>query len=150
MASLPESPETLHAGELEIRPGEGLARAGGQALVLSVREFQLLVAMARRIGAISSREELYASVWGGELRPGDRSVDVYVSKLRGKLEVAMPDRSFIHTHPGFGYRFQPQPQPSRVIVARSPSTTAKAKAAPGDRGKDERHSQDLYIGTAGC
>jgi DNA-binding response OmpR family regulator len=36
-------------------------------------------------------------------------VDVYVSKLRTKLEAAMPDRRFIHTHPGFGYRFQPQP-----------------------------------------
>ncbi|HEY3828708.1 MAG TPA: helix-turn-helix domain-containing protein [Solirubrobacteraceae bacterium] len=45
---------------------------------------------------------------GSELRPGDRSVDVYVSKLRTKLEAAMPDRRFIHTHPGFGYRFQPQ------------------------------------------
>ena len=81
--------------------------ATGQALTLSVREFELLVAMARRPGAIVTREELYATVWGGELRHGDRSVDVYVSKLRGKLEAAMPDRRFIHTHPGFGYRFQP-------------------------------------------
>jgi DNA-binding response OmpR family regulator len=42
------------------------------------------------------------------LRPGDRSVDVYVSKLRAKLEAAAPGRRYIHTHPGFGYRFQPQ------------------------------------------
>ena len=83
--------------------------ASGRALTLSVREFELLVAMARRMGAVITREELYDTVWGGELRAGDRSVDVYVSKLRGKLEAAMPDRSFIHTHPGFGYRFQPQP-----------------------------------------
>jgi DNA-binding response OmpR family regulator len=101
--------DTLYAGELEIRPGEGLALATGQVLRLSVREFGLLVAMARRLGAILTREELYSTVWGGELRAGDRSVDVYVSKLRTKLEVAMPDRRFIHTHPGFGYRFQPQP-----------------------------------------
>lgn len=106
-----ESGDVLYAGELEIRPGEGLALATGQALTLSVREFGLLVAMARRIGAILSREELYRAVWGGELRTGDRSVDVYVSKLRTKLEAAMPDRRFIHTHPGFGYRFQPQPWP---------------------------------------
>jgi DNA-binding response OmpR family regulator len=100
---------TLYVGELEIRVDEGLVLATGRALKLSVREFELLVAMARRAGAIVTREELYSTVWGGELRAGDRSVDVYVSKLRTKLEAAMPDRRFIHTHPGFGYRFQPQP-----------------------------------------
>jgi DNA-binding response OmpR family regulator len=103
------SASTLHAGELEIRLGEGLVLATGHALTLSVREFELLVALAHRAGAIVTRAELYGTVWGGELRAGDRSVDVYVSKLRGKLEEAMPDRRFIHTHPGFGYRFQPQP-----------------------------------------
>lgn len=105
----PDSSSTLYAGELEIRLGEGLVLATGRALTLSVREFELLVALARRAGAIVTRDELYASVWGGQLRAGDRSVDVYVSKLRNKLEEAMPDRRFIHTHPGFGYRFQPQP-----------------------------------------
>lgn len=101
--------EVLYAGELEIRTGEGLVLATGRALTLSVREFGLLVAMVKRSGAIVTREELYEVVWGRELRAGDRSVDVYVSKLRTKLEAAMPDRRFIHTHPGFGYRFQPQP-----------------------------------------
>jgi len=107
--SLDRSADVLYAGELEIRPDEGLVLATGRALTLSVREFELLVAMARHIGAIVSREDLYRTVWGGSLRAGDRSVDVYVSKLRGKLEAALPDRQFIHTHPGFGYRFQPQP-----------------------------------------
>ena len=109
MAGASENTSTLYAGELEIRLGEGLVLATGRALTLSVREFELLAALARHAGAIVTREALYAEVWGGELRPGDRSVDVYVSKLRGKLESAMPDRRFIHTHPGFGYRFQPQP-----------------------------------------
>jgi DNA-binding response OmpR family regulator len=112
-----ENGSTLYAGELEIRPTEGLVLATGRALTLSVREFKLLVAMAERIGAIVTREELYAIVWGRELRSGDRSVDVYVSKLRAKLEAAMPDRRFIHTHPGFGYRFQPQPSRNVHIKA---------------------------------
>jgi DNA-binding response OmpR family regulator len=99
----------LHSGELEIRLGEGLVLAGGRALMLSVREFELLAELVRRSGGIVSRRDLYGAVWGGALREGDRSVDVYVSKLRSKLEAAMPDRRFIHTHPGFGYRFQAQP-----------------------------------------
>jgi DNA-binding response OmpR family regulator len=111
VAAHPESTDLsgiLYAGELEIRPDEGLVLATGRALTLSVREFELLVALARRSGAIITREELYRTVWGSELRLGDRSVDVYVSKLRSKLESALPDRRFIHTHPGFGYRFQPE------------------------------------------
>jgi DNA-binding response OmpR family regulator len=111
VAAFPESteePGTIYAGELEIRPEEGLVLATGRPLTLSVREFELLVAMARRVGAIITREELYRTVWDSELRLGDRSVDVYVSKLRSKLEAALPGRRFIHTHPGFGYRFQPE------------------------------------------
>lgn len=127
MAAYPESTDvptdtlvqadTLYAGELEIRPEEGLVLATGQPLMLSVREFEVLVAMARRLGAIITRDELYSTVWGGTQRPGDRSVDVYVSKLRSKLETALPDRRFIHTHPGFGYRFQPQPSRNVHIEA---------------------------------
>lgn len=99
---------TIVLEDFEIRLSEGLVLAGGKVLTLSVREFQLLVAMVERNGAILRRSELCQAVWNRELRPGDRSVDVYVSKLRSKLEAAAPGRQFIHTHPGFGYRFQPQ------------------------------------------
>jgi DNA-binding response OmpR family regulator len=100
--------EVLTAGDLEIRPAEHLARARGRALTLSVRELELLAALARREGRIVPREELYETVWGGPLRTQDRSVDVYVHKLRTKLTVALPEWGFIHTHFGFGYRFQPE------------------------------------------
>lgn len=96
----------LQAGGLEIRPADGLVLATGRPLVFSVREFELLVALVRREGTIATREELYGEAWQTELKPGDRSVDVYVSRLRRKLEDAMPGSRYIHTHPGFGYRFQ--------------------------------------------
>jgi DNA-binding response OmpR family regulator len=96
--------ELVRVGELEIRPRQGLALARGHALTLSVREFDLLVALASHAGRIVSREELYRQAWGAALRDGDRSCDVYVHKLRAKLERALPGQRFIHTHVGFGYR----------------------------------------------
>jgi DNA-binding response OmpR family regulator len=104
----PQSPGVLQVGALEIRPGEGLVTAGGRALTLSVREFGLLVALARNSGAIVRRDDLYREVWGRRRR-GDRSIDVYVHKLRAKLEEAVPATRFIHTHVGFGYRLAPEP-----------------------------------------
>ena len=100
--------EVIRAGELEIRPSEYLAVAGGRALTLSLRELELLAALARREGRIVPREELYKTVWGAPMRADDRSVDVYVHKLRSKLAEALPEWRFIHTHFGFGYRFQPE------------------------------------------
>ncbi len=98
----------MQIGVLEIRPSEGLAIAGGRALRLSVREFGLLVELARSAGRIVRREDLYERVWGAPLRHGDRTIDVYVRKLRVKLERALPEWTFIHTHVGFGYRFAPE------------------------------------------
>ena len=102
--------------------------AGGQVITLSVREFQLLRAMVENAGGIVRREELCRAVWGRDLRPGDRSVDVYVSKLRHKLEAAAPGRQFIHTHPGFGYRFQPQLS-RKIDTAATPSPETAEQAA---------------------
>ncbi len=95
--------------DLEIRPADFLALARGRALQLSVRELELLTEMARLQGRVVQREELYERVWGGPLRDDDRSVDVYVHKLRGKLTRALPEWRYIHTHFGLGYRFSPEP-----------------------------------------
>lgn len=101
--------DVIQAGELEVRVADALVLAAGRPLNLSVREYGLLVALARRAPRIVSRDELSAAVWGNPLRDGDRSVDVYVHKLRAKLEQALPGWQFIHTHVGFGYRFDAAP-----------------------------------------
>jgi DNA-binding response OmpR family regulator len=98
------SRETLEIGPLEILPEEHLARAEGRPLMLSIRELRLLTELGRRADRIMPREELFGLVWGHEMRHGDRSVDVYVRKLRVKLGEALPAWRFIHTHFGFGYR----------------------------------------------
>src|SRR5829696_2258889 len=75
----------LRVGLIEIRPEEFVALCGGRRLTLAPRELALLTELARRNGRIVSREELYTSVWGRPFRREDRSVDVYVRKLRAKL-----------------------------------------------------------------
>ena len=63
----------------------------------------------RRADRIVSRQELYSAVWQAPFRASQRSVDVYVRKLRFKLEEALPGRRFIHAHVAFGYRLSSRP-----------------------------------------
>src|SRR5258707_14549137 len=107
-ATTRSSSEIIEVGPLQILPEEHLARANGRVLVLSIRELRLLTELGRRADRIMPREELFRLVWGREMRAGDRSVDVYVRKLRVKLEQALPGWRFIHTHFGFGYRLAPE------------------------------------------
>jgi DNA-binding response OmpR family regulator len=100
--------EVIRSSDLEIRPAESVALANGELLPLTVRELAVLVALAQREGRVVSRDELTTAVWGKPYRRGDRSVDVYVAKLRLKLERALPGSRYIHTHFGFGYRFTPE------------------------------------------
>ena len=101
--------EEIRAGNLVIRPSEFLVHVEGRPLAVTVRELSLLTALARRSGRVVPREELYSVVWAQPYRRCERSVDVYVGKLRQKLDDASPGWRYIHTHFGFGYRFDPQP-----------------------------------------
>lgn len=92
---------------LEIRPEEHAALVDGKPLSLTMRELQLLATLAANPQRILTRAELYAEVWGREPRSDDRSVDVYVSRLRSKLSEALPGKHLIYTHSGIGYRFSP-------------------------------------------
>ena len=94
-------------GRLEIRPEEHAALVDGRPLSLTMRELQLLVTFASHPQRIMTREELFTEIWGSRPRHDDRSVDVYVSRLRAKLGEALPEKRLIHTHNGIGYRFSP-------------------------------------------
>jgi DNA-binding response OmpR family regulator len=97
----------LAAGRLQIRPAEHAALVDGRPLSLTMRELQLLVTLASHPQRIMTRDELFTEVWGSRPRRDDRSVDVYVSRLRAKLGKALPELRLIHTHNGIGYRFSP-------------------------------------------
>jgi DNA-binding response OmpR family regulator len=92
-------------GNLEIRPEEIQVLADGRRVGFTVREFQVFMVLAEREDRVVRRAEIYDRVWGGEMKRRDRSVDVFVRKLRKKLALASPDWVYIHTHFGVGYRF---------------------------------------------
>ncbi len=117
-----ESP--LRVGQLEIRPDEYVALCDGRPLDLAPRELALLTELARRSGRIVSREELFDAVWKRPFRPDDRSVDVYVRKLRAKLARVNPETNFIHTHFGFGYRLEAEPSSGLSQLLHNNVTTA--------------------------
>jgi DNA-binding response OmpR family regulator len=97
------------AGELEIRGDRFQAFVDGDSVDLTRREFELIELLAASEGRVLEREEIYQRVWGYTMARGDRSVDVFVRKLRQKLEKASPDWRYIHTHFGVGYRFAAEP-----------------------------------------
>ncbi|HEU5063218.1 MAG TPA: response regulator transcription factor [Solirubrobacterales bacterium] len=99
----------LAAGELDIRPDRFQAFVGDEALDLTRREFELLYLLAEDRGQVLEREQIYQRVWGYAMAHGDRSVDVFIRKLRKKLEDHSPSWTYIHTHFGIGYRFDPEP-----------------------------------------
>jgi DNA-binding response OmpR family regulator len=95
----------LQAGDVEIRADQFQAFVGGRSIDLTRREFELIELLSSAEGRVLEREEIYERVWGYAMARGDRSVDVFVRKLRQKLEAASPDWRYIHTHFGVGYRF---------------------------------------------
>ncbi len=102
---LPVEEEAIIAGELVVRPDRFDAYVGAEPAGLSRKEYELLYQLASVGGRVLEREEIYQRVWGYLMVRGDRSVDVFVRKLRTKLERASPGWRYVHTHFGVGYRF---------------------------------------------
>ena len=88
----------VYAGRLEIRPADHAALVDGRPLTLTVRELQLLTELAQNAERVMTREELYARVWHRSYQKSDRSVDVYVGRLRTKLGPGA-SRAPLHPHP---------------------------------------------------
>jgi DNA-binding response OmpR family regulator len=101
--------EIVVAGELEVRADQFQAFVGGRSADLTRREFELIQLLSGSAGQVLPREEIYERVWGYAMVHGDRSVDVFVRKVRQKLERVSPGWRYIHTHFGIGYRFAPEP-----------------------------------------
>jgi DNA-binding response OmpR family regulator len=101
---MPELDASITVGEITIRPDLYQAYANEASLELTAREFEILQLLAQS-DRVLRREEIYERVWGYAMAHGDRSVDVFVRKLRQKLRAASPQWSYIHTHFGVGYRF---------------------------------------------
>jgi DNA-binding response OmpR family regulator len=98
----------MRCANLEIRASGSQALAAGRPIDLTARELQLLLALAERRNRVVSRADLYEIVWRRRMAYRDRSVDVFVRKLRLKLGEAAPAWIYIHTHFGIGYRFSPE------------------------------------------
>jgi DNA-binding response OmpR family regulator len=130
-----EERSPIHAGEVEIRADRFQAYVDGASVDLTRREFELIELLAGAEGRVLEREEIYQRVWGYAMARGDRSVDVFVRKLRQKLEKASPDWRYIHTHFGVGYRFSPEPVEGTAAAAAvaapvDGATSAVAGSAP--------------------
>lgn len=115
----------LVTGELEFRIDRYEVIAAGRQVDLTKREYELLLLLARSDGRVLPREDIYQRVWGYAMARGDRSVDVFVRKLRHKLEAASPNWRYIHTHFGIGYRFDAEATVASAQPVQPATTTTE-------------------------
>ncbi|MGW1991425.1 response regulator transcription factor [Embleya sp. NPDC001921] len=99
----PERPVVLAAGDLSLDPASKRVRRGETAITLTGREFSLLEFLLRRRGQGLSKREILQHVWGDDFVGASNLVEVYVGRLRNKLDRPF-DRAAIETVPGSGYR----------------------------------------------
>lgn len=96
--------ETIRLGDLVVDPRSREVTVGGGSVELTRKEFDLLLALARRPGAVVSKRELLAEVWGMPWGGGDRTVDVHLSWLRRKLGETAAAPRYLHSVRGVGVK----------------------------------------------
>ena len=107
-AQSPDRGEHIEIEELIIDPANVQAFVDGRSAELTLTEFRLLHALALERGRVVSREELMQRIWGRRQRYRDRTVDVFVRKLRDKIDRQSSHHTFIHTRHGVGYKLEAQ------------------------------------------
>jgi DNA-binding response OmpR family regulator len=102
--------DALEIEELRIDPGQVQAYIAGESAGLTPTEFRVLYALALERGRVVSRDELLQKLWGRREGHRDRTVDVFVRKLREKIDQRAPTHTFIQTRYGVGYKLEPEPK----------------------------------------
>ncbi len=108
-----QSAATPGPGDVEIHPAELQVLVDGRRVGFTVREFQIFSVLAARPDRVVRRSDIHEQVWGSPWVHRDRSVDVFVRKVRRKLAKVSPEWTYVHTHFGIGYRYSPEPAADR-------------------------------------
>jgi phosphate regulon transcriptional regulator PhoB len=101
---VPQKNSLLH-GEIYIDPSAHAVSVSGKHVELSALEFRLLHYLAAHPGMVFSRDHLLDRVWGNDRTVTPRSVDVYIRRVREKIEPTPQDPVYVQTVHGVGYRF---------------------------------------------
>jgi two-component system OmpR family response regulator len=102
--------EPIELEELRIDPLSVQAYVDGEPAGLTPTEFRLLQALASQSPRVVTRDELLQQIWGRRPTRRDRTVDVFMRKLREKIDERAPRHTFLHTRYGVGYKLEPQPK----------------------------------------
>jgi DNA-binding response OmpR family regulator len=103
-----EPGEVIELEELRVDPESVQAYLDGRSAGLTPTEFRLLYALAQESPRVVTRDELLQQIWGRRLTRRDRTVDVFVRKLREKIDARAPRHAFVHTRYGVGYKLEAQ------------------------------------------
>jgi two-component system alkaline phosphatase synthesis response regulator PhoP len=106
----PRRGDAIQIEELRLDPDNVQAYVDGSSAELTPTEFRLLYTLAREKGRVLTRDELLQRVWGRRATHRDRTVDVFVRKLREKVDRRAPKHTFIHTRYGVGYKLEAEPK----------------------------------------
>lgn len=103
---LSKEDETIVVGDLHIEPKAFEVYQKGEKLALTLKEYELLVFLAKHRGQVLTRDQLLDQIWGFDYYGETRTVDVHIRYLRKKIEEQSEDgKKYIETVRGVGYRF---------------------------------------------